>query len=74
MVFLLVKQSFDVTTYGCFQTYGCVDGVCLLNVCHDKVVEAAPCSGSNRSWCKTRLRVQTFDSVNVVSPLRLRER
>ena len=44
------------------------------HVCRDKVVEAAPCTRCDPSWRETRLGVKTLDGIDVVTPLRLRER
>ena len=51
-----------------------MDRVSLLDVSHDKVVEAAPCTRCDPSWRETRLGVKTLDGIDVVTPLGLRER
>lgn len=42
-------------------------------MCDYKVIEAAPCPRSNCNWCKGRLGVKAFYSIDVVSSLRFGE-
>lgn len=60
------RQSFDVAV-----THSSVHPHCLLDVGHNKIVEAALGTGCNRGRCQGRLRMKTLDSTKVVEPLAL---